>query len=89
MSDWLNALRNGRQPSAPVQVGYAHSVACIMGHSRLVGGQEALLGPENGIDPQPSSSGFGLWPSGLYRYLTLSRSTSFVATRRLVKAIPA
>ena len=30
MTNWLDALRNGKQPSAPVQAGYAHSVACIM-----------------------------------------------------------
>jgi predicted dehydrogenase len=30
MSNWLDALRAGKQPSAPVQAGYAHSVACIM-----------------------------------------------------------
>lgn len=30
MTNWLEALRAGRQPSAPVQAGYAHSVACIM-----------------------------------------------------------
>lgn len=30
MTNWLEALRAGRQPSAPVEAGYAHSVACIM-----------------------------------------------------------
>jgi len=30
MSNWLDALRAGKQPAAPVQAGYAHSVACIM-----------------------------------------------------------
>ena len=30
MTNWLEALRAGKQPSAPVQAGYAHSVACIM-----------------------------------------------------------
>ncbi|MFB3920489.1 MAG: Gfo/Idh/MocA family protein [Terriglobia bacterium] len=30
MTNWLEALRAGRQPSAPVQAGFAHSVACIM-----------------------------------------------------------
>jgi predicted dehydrogenase len=30
MINWLEALRNGRQPSATVEAGYAHSVACIM-----------------------------------------------------------
>jgi predicted dehydrogenase len=30
MSNWLDALRYGKQPSAPVTAGYAHSVACIM-----------------------------------------------------------
>jgi predicted dehydrogenase len=30
MTNWLDALRNGQQPSASVKAGYAHSVACIM-----------------------------------------------------------
>jgi predicted dehydrogenase len=30
MTNWLEALRAGKQPSAPVQAGYAHSLACIM-----------------------------------------------------------
>lgn len=30
MTNWLDALRAGKQPSTPVQAGYAHSVACIM-----------------------------------------------------------
>jgi predicted dehydrogenase len=30
MTNWLDALRAGKQPSAPVEAGYAHSVACIM-----------------------------------------------------------
>jgi hypothetical protein len=30
MTNWLEALRNGRQPSAAVEAGYAHSVACMM-----------------------------------------------------------
>jgi predicted dehydrogenase len=30
ITNWLEALRAGRKPSAPVEAGYAHSVACIM-----------------------------------------------------------
>jgi len=30
VANWIEAMRAGRQPSAPVQAGYAHSVACIM-----------------------------------------------------------
>ena len=30
MTNWVDALRAGRQPSAPVEAGFAHSVACIM-----------------------------------------------------------
>jgi predicted dehydrogenase len=30
MTNWLDALRAGKQPSASVLAGYAHSVACIM-----------------------------------------------------------
>jgi predicted dehydrogenase len=30
MTNWLDAMRAGRQPSAPVEAGFAHSVACIM-----------------------------------------------------------
>ena len=30
LTNWLDALHEGKQPSAPVSAGYAHSVACIM-----------------------------------------------------------
>jgi len=30
LTNWLDALHAGKQPSAPVGAGYAHSVACIM-----------------------------------------------------------
>jgi predicted dehydrogenase len=30
MNNWLDAMRSGKQPSAPVQAGFAHSVACMM-----------------------------------------------------------
>ena len=30
MSNWLGAMRSGKQPSAPIQAGFAHSIACIM-----------------------------------------------------------
>lgn len=46
MSDWLNALRNGRQPSAPVQAGYAHSVACIMATRALWEGKRLYWDPK-------------------------------------------
>jgi predicted dehydrogenase len=30
MNSWLDGMRSGKQPSAPIQAGYAHSVACMM-----------------------------------------------------------
>ena len=30
MANWLDALRSGHEPSAPVTAGFAHSIACIM-----------------------------------------------------------
>jgi predicted dehydrogenase len=30
VTNWLDAMRSGKQPSAPIQAGYAHSVACMM-----------------------------------------------------------
>jgi len=30
MTNWLDCMRSGKQPAAPVHAGFAHSVACIM-----------------------------------------------------------
>jgi hypothetical protein len=45
--NWFDALRNSRQPSAPVQAGYAHSVACIMAASAYWSGKRLCWDARN------------------------------------------
>jgi predicted dehydrogenase len=45
--NWFDALRNSRQPSAPVQAGYAHSVACIMAASAYWSGKRLYWDAKN------------------------------------------
>jgi predicted dehydrogenase len=47
MTNWLEALRASRQPSAPVQAGYAHSVACIMAARAYWEGRRLYWNPGN------------------------------------------
>ena len=46
MANWLDALRGGKQPSASVQAGYAHSVACIMAAQAYWTGKRLYWDPE-------------------------------------------
>jgi predicted dehydrogenase len=54
--NWLEALRAGRQPSAPVQAGYAHSVACIMATRAFWEGKRLYWDPktESILDHAPA-----------------------------------
>ncbi len=45
VANWLDALRAGKQPSAPVQAGYAHSVACIMAVQAYWAGKRLYWNP--------------------------------------------
>ncbi len=56
MSNWLDALRAGKQPSAPVQAGYAHSVACIMAAQAYWAGKRLYWDPRSEVilDHPPS-----------------------------------
>jgi hypothetical protein len=39
MKDWLDAIRGNRQPVAPIEAGYAHSVAVIMADEAMITGR--------------------------------------------------
>jgi predicted dehydrogenase len=57
MTNWLEALRASRQPSAPVQAGYAHSVACMMAARSYWEGKRLYWDTENEtvLDHPPAS----------------------------------
>jgi len=57
VANWLEALRAGKQPSAPVQAGYAHSVACIMAAQACWEGKRLYWDPETEsiLDHAPES----------------------------------
>jgi predicted dehydrogenase len=46
MTNWLEALRAGTQPSASVKAGYAHSVACIMAAQAYWAGKRLYWDPK-------------------------------------------
>ncbi len=56
VSNWLEAMRAGKQPSAPVQAGYAHSVACIMAARSYLEGKKLYWDPrtESIVDRKPA-----------------------------------
>ncbi len=56
VSNWLEAIRAGKQPSAPVQAGYAHSVACIMATRSYWEGKKLYWDPatESIVDRAPA-----------------------------------
>ena len=43
--DWLRCLRSGKQPVAPIEAGYQHSVACIMAMTSFDSGQRMIYDP--------------------------------------------
>jgi predicted dehydrogenase len=45
VANWLDALRAGKQPSASVQAGFAHSVACIMAAQAYWSGKRLYWDP--------------------------------------------
>jgi predicted dehydrogenase len=57
MTNWLEALRASKQPSAPVGAGYAHSVACIMAARAYWEGKRLYwdAGSETILDQPPGS----------------------------------
>lgn len=57
MTNWLDALRAGKQPSAPVEAGYSHSVACIMAARAYWEGKRLYWDPktETILDHMPKS----------------------------------
>jgi predicted dehydrogenase len=56
MTNWLDALRANRQPSASVLAGYAHSVACIMAAQSYWAGRKLYWDPktESILDHPPT-----------------------------------
>lgn len=45
MLNWLKCLRSRRQPNAPIEAGYSHSVAVIMADEALVRGRRLVYDP--------------------------------------------
>jgi predicted dehydrogenase len=43
MRNWMECVRNRKQPNAPVEAGYAHSVACIMTNAAVRTGAKATF----------------------------------------------
>jgi len=43
MRNWMECVRNRKQPNAPVEAGYAHSVACIMTNAAVRTGTKATF----------------------------------------------
>lgn len=39
MANWTECIRTGRTPNVPIELGFNHSVACIMGYLALLTGQ--------------------------------------------------
>jgi predicted dehydrogenase len=45
MKNWMECLRTRKQPNAPIEAGYAHSVAVIMADDALVRGRRMVYNP--------------------------------------------
>jgi hypothetical protein len=41
MRNWMECIRSRKQPNAPVEAGYNHSIACIMTNAAVHSGQKA------------------------------------------------
>ena len=41
--NWMECVRNRRQPNAPVQAGYSHSIATIMTNAAVISGQKVTF----------------------------------------------
>jgi len=46
MKNWFDCMRSRRQPAAPIEAGYGHSVACIMADESFVRGRRMVHDPE-------------------------------------------
>ena len=46
--DWLQCLRTRRQPIAPLEAGYQHSIACIMADQAMQTGRRQVYDPNKG-----------------------------------------
>jgi predicted dehydrogenase len=46
MRNWMECVRSRKQPNAPVEAGYNHSVACIMTNAAVRTGQKASFDPK-------------------------------------------
>jgi predicted dehydrogenase len=40
MKNWMECIRSRKQTNAPIEVGYQHSVACILGYQALLTGRK-------------------------------------------------
>lgn len=40
MRNWLDCIRSRKTPNAPVEAGYQHSIACVMGYQALITGRK-------------------------------------------------
>jgi predicted dehydrogenase len=47
MRNWMECVRNRKQPNAPVEAGYAHSIACIMTNAAVRTGTKATFDKAN------------------------------------------
>lgn len=45
MKNWIDAIRSGTEPVAPIEAGYAHGVAVIMADEALVTGRRQIYDP--------------------------------------------
>jgi len=45
MKNWLECLRSRKTPNAPIEAGYAHSVAVIKAHEAYVRGARMVYDP--------------------------------------------
>lgn len=46
MRNWMECVRSRKQPNAPVEAGYNHSIACIMTNAAVRTGQKATFDPK-------------------------------------------
>jgi len=44
--NWLQCMRSGHAPAAPIEAGYQHSVACIMAVQSYDSGRRTVYDPQ-------------------------------------------
>jgi hypothetical protein len=47
MRNWMECVRSRKQPNAPVEAGYQHSIACIMTNAAVRTGEKATFDEKN------------------------------------------